>query len=121
MCYPDTSGLQLRSVNACTVKSKPHVVLAAGASAAAEPGAMQLAQQLVAGLSPVLLFLLQQEYEDFKDDLGSMFEAPPPYTTLEQLLLGCLPRVRLVMPGCTPGSVYTRSCRRACLRCTSCY
>ncbi len=56
---------------------------------------MRLAQQLVAGLSPVLLFLLQQEYADFKDDLGSMFDAPPPYSTLDQLLLGCQPRVRL--------------------------
>ncbi len=39
--------------------------------------------------------MLQQEYADFKDDLGSMFDAPPPYSTLDQLLLGCQPRVRV--------------------------
>jgi hypothetical protein len=56
---------------------------------------MRLAELLVGGLSPTLLFVLQQEYEAFKDDLGSMFDAPPPYATLDQLLLGCQPRVRL--------------------------
>lgn len=65
-----------------------------GASATAEPGAIRLAEQVVGGLSPTLLFVLQQEYETFKDDLGSMFDAPPPYATLDQLLRGCQPRVR---------------------------
>ena len=58
---------------------------------------MRLARQLVEGLSPVLLFIMLQEYADFKDDLGSMFDAPPPYSTLDQLLLGCQPRVRLLL------------------------
>ena len=55
---------------------------------------MRLAAALVAGLSPALLFALQQEFGDFGDDLLiGMFEHPPPYRTLEQLLQGLQPRV----------------------------
>ena len=57
--------------------------------------AMRVADALVAGLSPVLQFLLQQEFSDFKDDLLSlMFEHPPPYTNMAQLLQGLDLRVR---------------------------
>ena len=57
-------------------------------------GAMRVAAALVAGLSPALHFALQQEFGDFGDDLLiGMFEHPPPYRTLEQLLQGLQPRV----------------------------